>query len=160
MLYPKHNGWCTCIKNILNKKILVIFMLSKFVKNRTCVLLALCQGQGIIVKLFIVRNRGRVLGPQRHTSTIKYGEYPLSPGFFPSFDYTGTYIYALPLRVWFSCQFCLEKGIHFAWEVWQRVEFSQSICGPFKTVFWILILLWDFCCRLSHPKFQNIKDIN
>ena len=42
------------------------------------VFLALSQEQGIVLKPFLVRNRVRVLGSQRHTPTLKFWEYPPS----------------------------------------------------------------------------------
>ena len=39
-------------------------------------LLALSHEQGIILKLFLVRNKVRLLVFQRHTPTLKFGEYP------------------------------------------------------------------------------------
>ena len=38
--------------------------------------LALSQEQGIVLKLFLVRNRGRLLGSQRYTPTLKFGSAP------------------------------------------------------------------------------------
>ena len=42
------------------------------------VFLALSLEQGIVLKPFLVRNRVRVLGSQRHTPTLKFWEYPPS----------------------------------------------------------------------------------
>ena len=40
--------------------------------------LALSQEQGFSLKLFLVRNRVRLLGSQQHTPTLNFGEYPLA----------------------------------------------------------------------------------
>ena len=63
--------WGPWVMQILNKNLL------QNLPRTVYGFLTLSQEQGIILKLFLVRNRVRLLGSQQHIPTVKFGEYPL-----------------------------------------------------------------------------------